>query len=124
MQVACDKDEPQGDTARLSEFLKYMDFISSLSTQFGGSYFYDYHNMFSKKAEQLEAKGQVDFTGLVTHMVDLIAELIVAELLHVVEVDLHHLRPVTLGIDLLTGIEVGGTSTVIVTMIMRQLILT
>ena len=67
IQVACDKDEPQGDTSRLAEFVKYMDFISSLSTQFGGSYFYDYHNLFSKKAEQLEAKGHpVDWAGMDT----------------------------------------------------------
>lgn len=67
IQVACDKDEPQGDTGRLAEFVKYMDYISSLSTQFGGSYFYDYHNMFSKKAEQLEAKGHpVDWAGMDT----------------------------------------------------------
>ena len=58
IDVICDATEGSGgDPSRLHEFLKYMEFIGSLHIQFGGFHFYEYHNLFSRKAEQLEAKG-------------------------------------------------------------------
>ena len=52
--ITCGK---EGDPARLPEFNAYSDFIDSLHMQFGGTYFYQYHNAFSMKMEQYEAVG-------------------------------------------------------------------
>ena len=62
INVICDDTEGSGgDPSRLHEFLKYMEYIGSLHTQFGGYHFYEYHNLFS---EQLEAKGHpVDWSS-------------------------------------------------------------
>lgn len=44
---------------RLPEFNAYSDIIDELYSQFGGTHFYDYHNLFSRKVEQLEAAGHL-----------------------------------------------------------------
>lgn len=56
-RILCAPKKEGGCPDRLAEMNAYSDIIDDLFNTFGGTHFYNYHNTFSRKAEQYEAKG-------------------------------------------------------------------